>query len=753
MKTKSLLKNTAKVLILALMTGVVGIIYAQNPPPGAINGLFSINDTLQVYFSQGNLQYQASTNTWRFAEHQWDYIGEGNANISPEYDGWIDLFGWGTSGYNHGAVCYQPWSTSGNGTDYDVYGNLYWCLFSSTGRADWGYNYINNGGDTQNTWRTLTEEEFKYVIWYRTTPSGIKYVLGNVNNVNGLIILPDDWSAEHYALTNINPGINGQPGTYTDNIITLSYWTECLEMYGAVFLPAACSRYETSVLNNSKGYYWSSTLYDIGWANHLYFDENSVDAGNENDRSNGFSVRLVYYSHDTSTTDFSVGDLNYHVNDPGVSVTVTGHVDGQSATGELTINAWATYNGTTYTVTEIGSQAFANCIDLTGELVLPSTLESIGNFAFFRCTGFTGDLVIPNLTYYVGNSAFRMCSGMTSATIGSSVSYIDESVFEFCDNLVNLYVNPDNPYFDSRDNCNAIIKTSENKLVAACNGTTIPNTVTTIGERAFGNCNTLTSIHIPSSVVAMGSSAFAYCASLADITVDPDNTVFDSRNDCNAIIETATNTLLYGGTNTVFPNDITAIGDQAFSCRYGLTGDLVIPENVVSIGTGAFYDCYNITGRLEIPASVISIGNGAFSSCRGFSAAVVLADVPPTLGDNEVFLDFGCHTLTVPCGCIPAYQNSDWSNFFTTIIEDCGGVAEIDDSFASVYPNPTSGIVNIKAEGIQNISVYNVLGEKVFETPASCDSFEYDLSNHGNGVYLVRIEMALGVLTKRVMVE
>lgn len=82
-------------------------------PEGGINALFTIiEDGDKVYFSQGNLQYQASTNTWRFAEHQWDYVGEGNNNISPNYNGWIDLFGWGTSGYNHGAVCYQPWSIS-----------------------------------------------------------------------------------------------------------------------------------------------------------------------------------------------------------------------------------------------------------------------------------------------------------------------------------------------------------------------------------------------------------------------------------------------------------------------------------------------------------------------------------------------------------------------------------------------------------------------------------------------------------------
>ena len=735
-------------LVLALVTGISGIVCAQNPPTGALNGLFSVNDTLQVYFSQGNLQYQPSAYLWRFAEHQWDYVGEDNANISPDYDGWIDLFGWGTSGYNHGAECYQPWSTLGYGGDYNVYGSHYCDLNSETGRADWGYNYINNGGDTQNTWRTLTEEEFKYVIWYRTTPSGIKYVLGNVNNVNGLIILPDDWSAEHYALTNINPGINGQPGTYTDNIITLSYWTECLEMYGAVFLPAACSRYETSVLNNSKGYYWSSTLYDIGWANHLYFDENSVDAMNENDRSNGFSVRLVYYSHDTSTTDFSVGDLNYHVNDPGVSVTVTGHVDGQYATGELNIPSWVTYNGTTYTVTQIGSQAFANCIDLTGELVLPSTLETIGYQAFLYC-GFTGHLTIPDATLEIGDNAFSRCHGISGVTIGSSVYYCGGGAFTLCNNLMDIYVNPDNPYYDSRDNCNAVIKTSENKLIEACNGTTIPNTVTSIGEYAFSNRRTLTSIHIPSSVVSIGRGAFSHCLSLEEITVDPDNSVFDSRDNCNAIMETATNTLLYGCINTVIPEEVTAIGDYAFSGRWYMTGDLILPEGLVSIGEAAFIGCGGLSERLEFPASVVSIGAEAFEGCYGFTEVVVLAETPPTLGDNLVFSGFLCPTLMVPCGYIPAYQNSDWSNFFTTIVDDCGGVAEIDDSFASVYPNPTSGIVNIKAEGIKNIVVMNSLGQVVFETVVN----QIDLSQFGTGIFMLKIESAQGVDTKRVAVE
>lgn len=750
MKTKSLLKNTAKVLILALMTGVVGIIYAQNPPPGAINGLFSINDTLQVYFSQGNLQYQASTNTWRFAEHQWDYIGEGNANISPEYDGWIDLFGWGTSGYNHGAVCYQPWSTSGNGTDYDVYGNLYWCLFSSTGRADWGYNAISNADNAQHNWRTLTEEEFLYVCWYRTTPSGIKYVMANVNDVNGVIILPDDWSAENYALSHINPFTNGQPGSFSDNIITLPYWTECLEAYGAIFLPAAGNRYETTVDGaGSAGYYWSSMLYDIGWANHLGFSEEFFDPQDEHNRAMGYGVRLIYCPHDTSTTDFSFNDVNYHVNEDGVTVTATGHVDGQSATGELTINAWATYNGTTYTVTNIGDNAFANCSNLSGELILPPTLESIGHYAFANCSGFTGYVHIPNATLEIGDYAFSGCHGITGVTIGISLNYYGDGAFELCNNLLVMSVDPENPYFDSRDNSQAIIKTSENKLVGACNRTTIPNTVTSIGDFAFNNCRYLNSIYIPSSVESMGTGAFANCTSMLEIVVDDDNSVYDSRNNCNAIIETATNTLLYASIGTVIPDDVTSIGDYAFSGRSNISGDLVIPEGIVSIGYCAFSDCTGFTGRLEIPGTVVSIGGSAFDNCNGITEVFVLAETPPTLGDNSVFSGFLCQTLNVPCGCIPAYQNSDWSSYFTTIVDDCGGVAEIDDSFASVYPNPTNGVVNINAEGIKNILVMNSLGQVVFETVEN----QIDLSQFGTGIFMLKIESAQGVDTKRVAVE
>ncbi|MBP5725116.1 MAG: hypothetical protein J6X18_16275, partial [Bacteroidales bacterium] len=122
---------------------------------GAILAEFSVSDSTKVYFSQGNLQYQASTGTWRFAEHQYDMIGSDNSNISSSYSGWIDLFGWGTSGWNSGANAYQPYSTSTSYSDYYPGGSYSNDLTGSYANADWGvYNKISNGGNSAGMWRT-----------------------------------------------------------------------------------------------------------------------------------------------------------------------------------------------------------------------------------------------------------------------------------------------------------------------------------------------------------------------------------------------------------------------------------------------------------------------------------------------------------------------------------------------------------------------------------------------------------------------
>ena len=263
-----------------------------NVPTGAINGKFTINSSGdKVYFSQGNLQYigSASTPYWKFADHQWDCLGDnGQGSTSTTVD--RDLFGWGTSGYNHGAVCYQPWKTSINNAYYKVYGSYTYNLYNQTGKADWGYNKISNGGNTEHSgWRTLTKPEWFYVLFQRTTISDKRFAKANVNNVNGIILLPDDWNLNYYSLN----GLNGYSASFSTNIITSSQWSTYLEPHGAVFLPAAGYRYETSVYDvDSYGYYWSASSKN-DYAYRLQFKPTYVNPEDNNARSFGHSVRLV----------------------------------------------------------------------------------------------------------------------------------------------------------------------------------------------------------------------------------------------------------------------------------------------------------------------------------------------------------------------------------------------------------------------------------------------------------------------------
>ena len=284
--------------------GIAVNLMATNPV-GSINGKFTVAAGKQVYFSQGNLQYQASTSTWRFAEHQYDYVGDAsngnvyvdevkcnNANISSTYTGWIDLFGWGTSGYSHGANAYQPWSTSTNSSDYHAYGAYSNNLYDGNGQADWGYNAISNGGNSENSgWRTLSKSEWDYVFNTRNTTSGIRYAKATVNSMNGVVLLPDNWNAIIYALNNTNSNV----ANFTSNTITAADWTDVLEANGAVFLPAAGNRSETSVGHvGSYGNYWMASIIDSNCVNYVYFDNSNLMTTSYYLRHEGRSVRLVH---------------------------------------------------------------------------------------------------------------------------------------------------------------------------------------------------------------------------------------------------------------------------------------------------------------------------------------------------------------------------------------------------------------------------------------------------------------------------
>ena len=414
-------------------------------------------------------------------------------------------------------------------------------------------------------------------------------------------------------------------------------------------------------------------------------------------------------------------------------------------------------------VTTIGDQAFSGCSGLTS-ITIPNSVTSIGNHAFWDCLALTSVEINSNTIlskqYYIGimdifgdqvkeyiigndvtsirSNAFRDCSNLTSVTISESVTSIGASPFGGCIALKTISVKKGNKIYDSRDNCNAIIESSTNTLIQGCANTSIPNSVTSIGnfafydcsglksvtipegvtsidsyafsgcsgltsvvinsnallsnERnkmkslfgeqvkeyiigndvtrigsnafrdcsnltsvtisegvtsiyggAFSGCSGLTSVTIPESVTTIKTSAFDDCTALKTLSVEKGNKIYDSRDNCNAIIESATNTLIQGCANTSIPKSVTKIGDHAFSGCSNLTsitipssvttiGDdafkasgiisVTIPGNVETIGDFAFEDCLNLVA-VKISEGVSVIGNYAFGGCRSLTSIVI----------------------------------------------------------------------------------------------------------------------------------
>ena len=256
--------------------------YHNGAPEGAVAGLFSVSSTEQVFFSKGNLQYQASTNTWRFAENQFDYVGGAstggtiyyngvkcsNSEISSTYSGWIDLFGWGTGN--------SPTLASTNDSDYDIF-------------IDWGINKISNGGNAANNWRTLTKDEWEYLYSRRTNASQLRG-WACVNNIFGYIFLPDSWS--------LPSGLSFVPngGLFVTNSYSVSGWAK-MESAGAVFLPMAGYRVGVSLSSGGgqigTGHYWSyspSSSYDFAFVRSLTSHNQEIS---NCDKYEGRSVRLV----------------------------------------------------------------------------------------------------------------------------------------------------------------------------------------------------------------------------------------------------------------------------------------------------------------------------------------------------------------------------------------------------------------------------------------------------------------------------
>ena len=409
-----------------------------------------------------------------------------------------------------------------------------------------------------------------------------------------------------------------------------------------------------------------------------------------------------------------INGLYYWFDDDNLTAEVR-NAYGDSYSGDITIPESVTYYGTTYCVTSIeeqafynckdlssitipssitsvGEYAFANCIGLTSvkisdlmawcrvdfysysnpllyahnlylngnkitDLVIPSSITELKNYAFIGCSGLTS-VTIPNSVTSIGNQAFYNCTGLTNLTIPNSVTSIGDAAFAACTGLTSIVVAQGNTVYDSRNNCNAIIETASNTLIVGCKNTSIPNSVTSIGDYAFYGCTGLSSITIPNSVTSIGDYAFGRCSGLTSVTIGNSVTTIGNRAfyGCSGL------------TSVTIPNSVTSIGSSAFYgtgiynnhpngvlyvdkwvCDYKgdePSGNLILQSDSRGIANSAFSGCSGLTS-VTIPNSVTTICDNAFEGCSGLTSVTIPNSVT-AIGDGTFYGCSGLTSVTIP---------------------------------------------------------------------------------------------------------
>ena len=314
------------------------------------------------------------------------------------------------------------------------------------------------------------------------------------------------------------------------------------------------------------------------------------------------------------------------------------------------------------TLTVSGNGAMSDYVRVTNidakKIIIENGVTKIGDYSFSGCTN-VENVLIPDSVTSIGFYAFSNCSSLTSISVPMSVKSIKRGMLEGCSSIEKIVVAADNTVYDSRNDSNAIIETKTDTLIIGCGKTIIPDTVTSIGESAFSKCTALTNIIIPDSVTTISqkafsdctgasvlrlsdtvttidysaflncsgiteiiipksvsninNNAFVGCTGISRISVSSENETYDSRDNCNAVITTKTDTLMLGCKSTTIPTSVKIIGFYAFKDCVGLT-ELVLPDNIEEIKNEAFAGCTGLTSA-SISKSVTKIGRSPFSGC------------------------------------------------------------------------------------------------------------------------------------------
>ena len=625
---------------------------------GALSGAFSVSETQVVYFSQGPLQFNASLGThecadgtskpgtWRFAEHQYDVVGDlyrgnvyengvkcSNTLASATYTGWQDMYCWGASGYN-GIEPYKanrPSTTSIAGTNYD-----------------WGvYNAISNGGNTPGLWRTPTRTEWDYMFNMRPNAKQLN-APAMVEGMYGLVVLPDDyWDAP----AGINLVTNSTQ-YYTDNVFTAEQW-EQLEAAGAVFIPSGgwfswSSNTWVSYFANT-GELWASTgsststQHDVQWGNNkqAYMSSSSTHVLQQ--------LRLVSDVGGYAQVRFVGTDSH---GDKFVIAYIYVPYGATPVPPEVPERECYTFAGWDRTITPVAGH-------------VTTYTAQYEDLIYSGTCGADGD----NLTWTLNACDSTLIISGTGA-------------------MANYPANM--PWKDYRTSIISVI---------------ISEGVTTIGAHAFNGCSHLTSLTVPSSLTSIGQNAFTDCWAMESVYISDleawcnidfgtyDSSPFSRNGYLNYVgggdlyvNDTKVTTLtipdgiteikhhaFYGfaGITSIDFNQVTSIGNEAFNGCHGLS-EVTIPEGVTAIGNVGFAYCTHLQS-ISIPASASSLGTSMLAADN------MLTDIHVHWTENipawpENFTKKNPQssiTLHIPCGAEELYSAADGWNGYT--LEGEGG--------------------------------------------------------------------------------
>ena len=255
--------------------------------------------------------------------------------------------------------------------------------------------------------------------------------------------------------------------------------------------------------------------------------------------------------------------------------------------------------------TRIPREAFGGFTELS-KVTLLNNIKNIGIYTFKNCSSLKS-VTIPEGVLSIGGGAFEGCSSLTKITIPTNVKEIDKYTFYGCSALQEVSIP-------------AGVTRIEKAAFTGCSSLadiSLPNNLKSIGEYAFQDCTSLKSVTIPEGVTEMKGGVFLRCPMMMHITVDKNNQIYDSRNGCNAVIETATGTIVAACNATVIPNNVTKIGESAFASL--AFKEIILPDGVTEIGRWAFWGCASLT-NITIPDTVKSIGAAALKKCTSLAS-------------------------------------------------------------------------------------------------------------------------------------